>query len=306
MQQLVPGLGERLRQLVRVLVKALRDRRVDRIDRSARSVVNIIGACRFDGSCASGTVPCASGFFGVHWNAPAGLLVSSQSYLNRLSRKLLLHFVGVLDHAPSSPLVMVSLPLPLPKRVLPAEALLIEGRGLGLGPDVLGRGRRAVRFAERVAADDQRRGLLVVHRHAAERFPDVAGGGQRIGLAVRALRVHVDQAHLHGAERPGELAVAAVALVAEPGVLRSPEDLFRLPDVGPPEAEAERLEAHGLQGDVTGEHQQVGPGDLLPVLLLDRPQQAARLVEVGVVGPAVQRREALRPLPPPPRPSAMR
>src|SRR4030095_5773292 len=38
---------------------------------------------------------------------------------------------------------------------------------------------------------------------------------------------------------------------------------------------------------------EVGPRDLAPVLLLDRPQQAARLVEAHVVRPAVERREAL-------------
>src|SRR6185312_12761928 len=37
-----------------------------------------------------------------------------------------------------------------------------------------------------------------------------------------------------------------------------------------------------------------GPGDLRPILLLDRPQQAARLIEAGVVGPTVERGEALR------------
>src|SRR5919205_1595194 len=51
---------------------------------NARSVVSIIGAWRFDGSCASGTVPSASGSVGVHCFAPAGLVVSCQSYLNRL------------------------------------------------------------------------------------------------------------------------------------------------------------------------------------------------------------------------------
>ena len=45
---------------------------------------------------------------------------------------------------------------------------------------------------------------------------------------------------------------------------------------------------------VAGEDQQVGPGDLPAVLLLDRPEQPARLVEVRVVGPAVERGEALR------------
>jgi hypothetical protein len=81
---------------------------------SARSDVSIIGACRFFGSCASGTVPCASGFFGFHCLAPAGLSVSSHSNLKRFSRKPLSHFVGVAVQAPSRPLVIVSAPLPVP------------------------------------------------------------------------------------------------------------------------------------------------------------------------------------------------
>jgi hypothetical protein len=113
------------------------------------------------------------------------------------------------------------------------------------------------------------------------------------GLAVGPLGVDVDQAHLHGAHVLGELAVTAVALVAQPGVLRAPEDLLRLPDVGSPEGEAEGLEPHRLEGAVAGEDDQVGPGDLLAVLLLDRPEQSAGLVEVGVVGPAVEGREPL-------------
>ena len=79
-QQLVPGLGERVGELVGVLVEALRrSARRSGPACSARSVVSIIGACRFDGSWASGTVSCASGFFGVHCFAPAGLVVSSHS-----------------------------------------------------------------------------------------------------------------------------------------------------------------------------------------------------------------------------------
>ena len=113
------------------------------------------------------------------------------------------------------------------------------------------------------------------------------------GLPFGPSGIHVDEAHLHGAERIGELPVAAVALVAEPRVLGAPVDLLRLPDVLAPAAEAERLEPHRLQGAVAGEDHQVGPRDLPAVLLLDRPQQPARLVEVGVVGPAVERREAL-------------
>jgi hypothetical protein len=150
-----------------------------------------------------------------------------------------------------------------------------------------------VGLAERVAAGDQRDGLLVVHRHAGERLADVACRRQRVRVAVRSLGVDVDQTHLHRAEGLLELAVAGVALVAQPGVLRAPDDLLGLPDVLTAEAEPEGLEAHVLHRDGAGVHQQVGPRDLLAVLLLDRPQQAASLVEVGVVGPAVERGEAL-------------
>src|SRR5206468_2465153 len=70
--------------------------------------------------------------------------------------------------------------------VLPAEALQLEGSGLWLGPDVRSRGGGTVGLAERVAANDQRSRLLVVHRHAGERLADDPGGSQRIRLAVRA------------------------------------------------------------------------------------------------------------------------
>ena len=150
-------------------------------------------------------------------------------------------------------------------------------------------------LAEAVAAGDQRDGLFVVHRHAAERLADILGRGERIGVAVRAFRIDVDQAHLHGGEGILEIAVAAVALVGEPLALTAPVDVLRrLPDVGAPAGEAEGLEAHRLQRDVAGEDHQVRPRDLVAVLLLDRPQQPARLVEVHVVRPAVERRETLR------------
>ena len=149
-------------------------------------------------------------------------------------------------------------------------------------------------LAERVAAGDQRHRLLVVHRHAREGLANVARRRQRIGIAVGPFGIDVDQAHLHGAQRALELAIAAVALVGQPLALGAPVDvLLGLPGVGATAAEAEGLEAHGFQRDVAGEDQQVGPGDLRAVLLLDRPEQPARLVEVDVVGPGIQRGEAL-------------
>ena len=185
-------------------------------------------------------------------------------------------------------------PLARAELALPAEALFLEACGFRLRPHQR-RIAGAVRLAEGVAAGNQSDRLLVVHGHAREGLSNVPGGGKRIRLAVRAFRIDVDQAHLDGGEGILEVPVARVALVAEPGLLLAPVDiLLGLPDVNTPAAVAEGLEAHRFERAISREDHQVGPGDLLAVLALDRPQQAARLVEVGVVGPAVERREPLR------------
>src|SRR5262249_9118964 len=111
---------------------------------------------------------------------------------------------------------------------LPADALLLDRRALGVGTD-LRRVAGAVSLAEGVTAGDQRHGLFVVHRHAPEGLADVATGCDRVRIAVWPLGVDVDQTHLDGAERLGQIAIAAVALVTEPRVLGAPEDLVRLP-----------------------------------------------------------------------------
>ncbi len=148
-------------------------------------------------------------------------------------------------------------------------------------------------LAEGVAAGNQRDGLLVVHCHTEERFADVLGCRDGVRLAVRPFRIDVDQAHLHGAKRVLQLPLAAVAFVAQPRSLGTPIKLLGFPDIGAAAAETEGLEAHRLQRDVAGKDHQVGPGKFTAVFLLDRPQQPARLVEVGVVRPAVERCEAL-------------
>ena len=118
--------------------------------------------------------------------------------------------------------------------------------------------------------------------------------GDGVRVAVGPLRVHVDQTHLHGTQGIVEVPVAAVALVAQPLVLGAPVDVvFRFPDVLATAAEAERLEAHRLESAIARKDHQVRPGELLAVLLLDRPQQHSRLVEVGVVRPTVEWRETL-------------
>ena len=99
---------------------------------------------------------------------------------------------------------------------------------------------------------------------------------------------------MHGRERILKITVAAVAFVRQPLALRPPENvLFGLPCVLAPAAKTKRLKAHGFEGDVARENHEVGPGDFSAILLLDWPQQSARLVKIHVVRPAIERREAL-------------
>src|SRR5581483_1645289 len=181
------------------------------------------------------------------------------------------------------------------KRVLPAEPLLLDIAPLRFGSNILSGNRRTVSLAECVAAGNQRNRLLVMHRHTAKRFTDVPRGGDWIRFAIRPFRIYINQAHLDCAKRAGQVAITAVSFVAQPFRFRSPIKLFGLPDVLSPASKTESLETHRLQSDVAGENQQVGPRNFAPVLLLDRPKKAARLVQVHVIRPTIERRKALLP-----------
>jgi hypothetical protein len=87
--------------------------------------------------------------------------------------------------------------------------------------------------------------------------------------------------------------VVAVFRRGEPLGLSAPIGvLLGVPDVLAPEGEAVGFQAHRLIGHVAREQDQVRPAQRVAVLLLHRPQQAARLVEVAVVRPRVQGRES--------------
>ena len=82
--------------------------------RIAMSAAVIIGDWVSSPVVASGTVLSPAPPSGFHWLAPAGLLVTSHSYLKRVSKKELSHVVGVGVHAPSRPEVVMSVALPVP------------------------------------------------------------------------------------------------------------------------------------------------------------------------------------------------
>ena len=184
-------------------------------------------------------------------------------------------------------------PLAAAVAVGPAQAHLLQRRTLRRRTHQLF-AAGTMGLAEGVAAGGERHGLLVVHGHAREGLAHVEPRCHRIGHAIGPLWVYVDQPHLHGGQWVFQLAIAAVALIAEPGLFVAPVDVFlRLPDVGAAAAEAKGAQPHRFEGGVAGQDHQVGPGDAVAVFLLDRPEQAAGLVEVAVIGPAVDRREAL-------------
>ena len=235
----------------------------------------------------------ASAPLATHWCAPAGLLLSSHSYLNRFSKKWLLHFVGVWHQVTSSPLVIVSRPLPVPKLLvqpkpccsMPAASGSIPTSFASPAPWVLPK-----LWPPAIKATVS--SSFIAMRAKVSRMSLAAAIGS--GLPIRPLRVDVDQTHLHGTEGTLELTVAGIAPVLEPVLLGAPVDvLIRFPDIFATATEAEGLEAHRLERDVAAEDHQVGPGNLVAVLLLDRPEQPARLVQGDVVRPAVERREAL-------------
>src|SRR5690242_10631736 len=176
--------------------------------------------------------------------------------------------------------------------VFPAQALLFDGGALRFATDIAFR-TGTVSLSERMSAGNERDRLVVIHRHAAKRLPDIVCRGHWIRLSAGPLGIHVDQPHLNRAKGILELTGALVPIFRQPYMLRAPVGLVWLPDVLASAAEAESLEPHRFQGDVTGENHEVGPGDFPSILPLYWPEQPARLVEARVVRPAIERRKTL-------------
>ena len=184
-QQLVPGLGEGVGELVGVLEEAPGDRLVDRVDpqrevgRQHHRGVPLRRVVRVGHRVLAAAGPSASTASRRpgSWSAPTRSRTGSRG--SRCPTRS-----ASLVQAPSSPLVMVSAPLPVPYVFFQPRPCCSTGHPRARGrrsPRV----DRAVGLAERVAADDERDRLLVVHRHAAERLADVArppaGPGCRSG-----------------------------------------------------------------------------------------------------------------------------
>ena len=177
--------------------------------------------------------------------------------------------------------------------ILPTEALLNNARAFRLCAHQLGIAG-AMGFTKSMSTGHKRHGLFIIHGHAREGFADVIARGDGIRVAIRAFWVHVDQAHLHGRQRVFQLALATVAVVVKPALFGAPIDIFfGFPNIDATASEAKGFEAHRFKRNIAGQNHQIGPGQSLAVFLFDGPKQAAGLVEVAVVRPAVERCKTL-------------
>ncbi|OQB54137.1 MAG: hypothetical protein BWX99_02223 [Deltaproteobacteria bacterium ADurb.Bin151] len=181
----------------------------------------------------------------------------------------------------------------------PAKALFFDGGGFRFGPH-MGCRPCAVAFTKSMASGNQRDRFFVIHGHTRKGFANVTAGGDRVGITVRTLGIHVNQSHLHGRQGIFKIALACVAALgfvacSQPFLFAAPVDIFfRFPDVHASAGKAEGFKSHRFQGAVAGQNHQIRPGDFLAVFLFDGPKKPTRLVEVHVVGPAVKWCQSLR------------
>ena len=139
-----------------------------------------------------------------------------------------------------------------------------------------------------------------------ERLADVARRGERIRVAVRALGVHVDEAHLHRTERTRELAVAAVALVAEPRVLRTPETSSGSHTSSRPNAKPNVLKPIDSSATLPASTSRSAHEIFWPYFCLIGHSSRRALSRLPLSGQLFSGANRCAPSPAPPRPSSMR
>src|SRR5664280_1896350 len=110
--------------------------------------------------------------------------------------------------------------------------------------------------------------FLVVHRHTAKTLSYIPCCCYRVWFAVRAFRVHINQAHLNRGQGILKVPFTCVALVTKPFTLGTPVNVFLwFPDILTSTAKTEGLKTHRFQSDITSENHQVGPGKFSTIFL---------------------------------------
>ena len=141
--------------------------------------------------------------------------------------------------------------------IIPAETLFVQFGRFWLWTKVFGTAI-TVALAHCVTTSCEGSCLFIVHGHSGKGLPDVGGGFERVRLAVDALRVDVDEPHLHSRERVIHcLRLFHIAIThitgGKPLLLGSPIRIFfRVPNIGTTITKAKGFQPHRLIGHVTG------------------------------------------------------
>src|SRR5664280_2512548 len=125
--------------------------------------------------------------------------------------------MGVGVQAPSSPLEMVSSPLPVPKLFLQPRPMSWRGAASGSGP-TYSLGSAAPWVLPNVwppAMSATVSSSFIAMRAKVSRMSRAAASALGLPFGPH-LRVHVDEAHLNGTKGVREVPVAGVALVSKP------------------------------------------------------------------------------------------
>jgi hypothetical protein len=141
-----------------------------------------------------------------------------------------------------------------------------------------------------VATGDECNRLLIVHAHACKGLTYVFRRCKRVWVAARALRIDVDETHLHCAEGFVKIRAKPSSLCCKPVLFGAPIYVFLwLREIDASARKAKRLESHRLEGAVARKDHQVSPRQFSPIFLLDGPEKTASLVKIRIIWPAVER-----------------
>src|SRR5690554_1206584 len=178
--------------------------------------------------------------------------------------------------------------------IFPAQSYFFERSCFGFRSQI-GCICDAVGLAKSVTTRNERNRFFVVHSHTGKSLPNVFGSRQRVWLTVGPFGIYINKSHLNGGKGVVEVFFSLITLlVAKPFFFSPPVDVFLgFPNVFPSPGKTKGAEAHRFKGHIAGQNHQVGPGNFLSVFLFDGPQQTPGLIQVDVVGPAVEWSKAL-------------
>src|SRR5580698_1965863 len=162
MRQLEPSLGEGVRQLLRMVVEALRDGRIDRVQLQSEVRGEHPGSTAFGGIVRIGNGTIRRAVLGSPLVRTGWALHQLPLILVQIFQEVVapLHWRGGPYHLDAAGDRIGAYAAAI--GIFPTQALLLDGRTLRFGADKFARIGSAMGLAERVPAGNERNGFLVI------------------------------------------------------------------------------------------------------------------------------------------------